>query len=318
LRTLAAVALVVLAAVAVFSALRLQGFRDRQEEARLRETHTITGRVEVHDDFRSDVLAATRRVWVYLPPGYEQDLERRYPVLYLQDGQNVFDGATAFIAGREWEVDEAAQRLVGEGRIEPLIVVAIDNAGAQRTTEYTPTRDARARGGGGLARYERMLLTELKPWVDGRYRTRPERETTGIGGSSLGALAALSIGLGRPEVFGRIAALSASAWWDDGVVVRTVDALAAKPDTRVWLDIGTQEDDAAAAYVRRLHEALVRKGWRDGVDLHYEETAGATHDEASWAKRMPAVLSFLYPRDQAASPPPALTSSPVPPGAGTR
>ena len=195
LRTLFAVSLVLLAAAAVLAALRLQRWRDQLEEARLREVHTLTGTVEVHEEFRSDVLGGTRRVWVYLPPGYRREPERRYPVLYLQDGQNVFDGATAFIAGREWEVDEAAQRLIDEGRVEPLIVVAIDNAGARRLLEYTPTRDARV--GGGIGTYARMLLGELKPWVDARYRTRPERETTGIGGSSLGGLAALSIGLSR-------------------------------------------------------------------------------------------------------------------------
>ena len=311
LRTLFAVSLVLLAAAAVLAALQLQRWRDQLDEARLRELHTLTGTVEVHDEFRSDVLAGPRRVWVYLPPGYRREPQRRYPVLYLQDGQNVFDGATAFIAGHEWEVDEAAQRLIDEGRVEPLIVVAIDNAGARRLLEYTPTRDARVGGGGGIATYARMLLGELKPWVDARYRTRPERETTGIGGSSLGGLAALSIGLGHPEVFGRIAALSVSAWWDEALIVRTVDALPARPDTRIWLDIGSREDAGAVEEVRRLRDALVRKGWREGGEFHYAELAGATHDESAWAKRMPDVLAFLYPVRAAPSPPPSLTSSPV-------
>jgi predicted alpha/beta superfamily hydrolase len=312
MRALQLLVLVLLAAGAVWATLRLQRWRDQLEEARLRETHTLSGRVEVHDDFRSDVLGATRRVWVYLPPDYARERERRYPVLYLQDGQNVFDGATAFIAGREWEVDEAAQRLAREGRIAPLIVVAVDNAGARRVFEYTPTRDARAGDGGGLATYARMLLSELKPWVDARYRTRAERESTGIGGSSLGALAALDIGLRHPETFGRVAALSASVWWDGGVITRTVEALPAKPETRLWLDIGAREDAAALDQVRRLRDALVRKGWREGVDLHYEEPAGAAHDEAAWAKRVPDVLLFLFPREAAATPPPALTSLPPP------
>lgn len=313
LRALFVLSLFLLAATAVVAALHLQRWRDQVEEARLRETHTLSGTVEVHDEFRSDVLGGTRRVWVYLPPGYGREPERRYPVLYLQDGQNVFDGATAFIAGREWEVDETAQRLIGEGRIEPLIVVAVDNAGAGRLLEYTPTRDAGIGGGGGLARYARMLLLELKPWVDGRYLTRPERETTGIGGSSLGALAALFIGLGHPEVFGRIAALSVSAWWDDAVIVRTVDALPAKPAIRIWLDIGAREDTVARQQARRLRDALARKGWKNGVDLRYEEPAGATHDEGAWAKRMPDVLSYLFPVPAPPLSPPSLTSSPLPP-----
>lgn len=311
MRTLAVVALVVLAAAAVLAAQRLQRWRDGQEEERLRDSHTLSGRVEVRDDFHSDVLGAARRVWIYLPPAYEQEPERRYPVLYLQDGQNVFDGATAFIAGREWEVDETAQRLIRERRVEPLIVVAVDNAGARRTFEYTPTRDARVGDGGGIAAYARMLLGELKPWLDARYRTRPQREATGISGSSLGGLAALWIGLEHADVFGRIAALSVSAWWDDAVLVRTVDALPGRPETRIWLDIGAREGDDAARPVQMLRDALVRKGWREGHDLHYEETPGATHDEGAWARRVPEVLAFLFPPAPQAAPP-ALTSAPLP------
>jgi predicted alpha/beta superfamily hydrolase len=316
LRRLPVLALVLLlAAAAVWAAVQLQRWRDQQEEVRLRDTHTLCGEVEVHDDFRSDLLGAPRRVWVYLPPAYERQVERRYPVLYLQDGQNVFDGATAFVAGREWEVDEAAQRLIDDGRIEPLIVVAIDNGGARRRYEYTPTRDAAAGDGGGLDGYTRMLLTELKPWVDGRYRTRAEREATGIGGSSLGGLAALWIGLHHPEVFSRVGALSVSAWWDDAVVVRAVESLPSRPDVRIWLDVGSREGERTLRDVRRLRDALLGRGWREGRDLHYEESAGATHDESSWAKRMPDVLGFLFLPPAAAGASPALTSSPLPPAA---
>jgi len=116
----------------------------------------------------------------------------------LQDAQNVFDGATAFLAGKEWEVDETAERLAGEGRIEPLIVVAVDNGGERRIFEYTPTRDRRHEGGGGGDTYGRMLVEELKPWVDRTYRTRPDPEHTGIGGSSMGSLVSLYLGLKRP------------------------------------------------------------------------------------------------------------------------
>ena len=133
--------LLALVALAAYAAFRLSAWRDREREAVLRETHTLAGRVERHPEFRSEALGGTRRIWVYLPPRYTFETERRYPVLYLQDGQNVFDGATAFIAGREWEVDEAAERLIARNEIEPLIVVAVDNGGERRIAEYTPTRD---------------------------------------------------------------------------------------------------------------------------------------------------------------------------------
>ena len=119
-----------------------------------------------------------------------------------------------------------------------------------------------------------MLVEELKPWVDRTYRTRPEPEHTGIGGSSLGGLVSLYLGLKRPDVFGRIAALSTSAWWDDRFIVRFVDALPSKPDTRVWMDIGTSEGSSAVPDARALRDALVRKGWREGSDLRYVEAAG--------------------------------------------
>jgi len=285
-------ALVVAAAVAAW---RIRLWRDREAETRLREIHTLTGSVEVHPEFRSAVLGTTRRVWVYLPPPYAREPERRFSVLYMQDGQNVFDGATAFVAGMEWEADETVERLSEAGRIEPLIVVAVDNGGLRRAWEYVPTRDERAKDGGGADVYGRMLLEELKPWVEKTYRTLPGPAHTGIAGSSLGGIAALYLGLEHPDVFGKIAALSTSVWWDDRWIVRFVEALPARPETRIWTDIGTEEGRDAVPAARALRDALVGKGWREGIDLHYVEADGAVHDEAAWAKRLPGVLEFLYP-----------------------
>ena len=140
-----------------------------------------------------------------------------------------------------------------------------------------------------------MLVEELKPWLDRTYRTRPGRESTGIAGSSLGGLASLYVGLRHPGVFSRIASLSTAARWDDGFIVRFVDALPAKPETLIWTDVGTSEDPPSLAYARLLRDALVRKGWREGVDMRYLEAKGARHDEAAWARRMPEVLAFLDP-----------------------
>ena len=284
-----------LLAVAVVAAWQLQRRRDREEEARLRQIHTLAGTVEQHPEFRSAILGQTRPVWVYLPPQHAREPGRRFPVLYMQDGQNVFDGATAFLAGKEWEVDETAERLIAEGRIEPLVVVAVDNGGERRAFEYMPTRDARVGDGGGADLYGRMLVEELKPWVDARYRTRTGREDTGIAGSSFGGIVSLYVGFRHPDVFGKIAALSTSVWVDDHYIVRFVDALPARPETRIWTDIGTREGRTAVPDARALRDALVRRGWREGVDLRYVEAEGAVHNEVAWAKRMPAVLEFLFP-----------------------
>ena len=178
--------------------------------------HTITGNVKRHRSFPSKILGNQRDILVYLPRGYGRLSRRCYPVLYLQDGQNVFDAATSF-SGVEWGVDETAERLSKENLIEPLIVVAVANTGEQRIDEYTPTRgmiDAKAkrkRRSKGLARkYARFLIDELKPYIDRKYRTKTDAAFTGLGGSSLGGLVTLSIGIFYPQVFGRLMVMSPS------------------------------------------------------------------------------------------------------------
>ncbi len=166
------------------------------------------------------------------------------------------------LAGKEWEADEAAERLIDEGRIEPLIIVAMDSGGRASGDEYLPTRWRDAGRPGD--RYARMLVEELKPWVDETFRTRPGREDTGIAGSSLGGIASLWIGLTHPEVFGKIAALSTSAKRDDGEILRFVAALPDKPEAVVWTDMGTDEGPGHVEGARRLRDALVAKGWEEG------------------------------------------------------
>ena len=287
-------AIAVAGVAALYSGWRLNRWRQSEEEKRLRQIHTLTGTVKRFPNFRSEVLGVERRVWVYLPPMYDPEPERRFPVLYMLDGQNVFDGATAYVVGKEWEADETAERLIEEGRIEPLIIVAADNGGEARVEEYTPTPDRRGRGG-QVDRYGRMLVEELKPWVDESFRTLPGRETTGIAGSSDGALASLWIGLTHHDVFGRIAALSPSVGRDDGQILRFVEAVAEKPDTVVWTDMGTAEGPRSVRGARRLRDALVARGWEEGTDLAYVEAEGEPHNEVAWAKRMPAILEFLFP-----------------------
>src|ERR1700736_2578126 len=151
---------------------------------------TLTGNIRQHRAFPSRILRNRRDVLVYLPPGYSRFSNRRYPVLYLQDGQNVFDAATSF-AGVEWGMDETAQRLIRQNLIEPVIIVAIANTGEDRIHEYAPTRGVidssakRKKRSKGLARdYGRFLIEELKPYIDKKYRTKTEDEFTGLGGQS--------------------------------------------------------------------------------------------------------------------------------------
>jgi predicted alpha/beta superfamily hydrolase len=228
----------------------------------------------------------------------------------LHDGQNVFDAATAF-GGVEWGVDETAQQLIRKKLIEPLIIVAVSNMGEDRIHEYAPTRGVyeqtaeRKKRSRGLARqYGDFLIRELKPFIDRKYRTKREAEFTGLGGSSLGGLVTLAIGLLYPEVFTRLIAMSPSIWWDDCSICRLVDSLEEKPPLKIWLDTGTNEPGWENA--RGLRDRLVEKGWRLHDDLHYAEVEGAGHNEGAWAARVDPALRFLFP------PPPPPTAKIAP------
>ena len=245
-------------------------------------------------EFRSNLMGDARELVVYCPPGYDDNEQQRYPVLYLQDGQNLFDATTAFIPGMDWKVDETAETLILEKAVQPVIIVGIYNAGEQRIGEYTPTRDPKL-GGGRADLYGRMLVEELKPFIDREYRTLPDAENTGLGGSSLGGLVTMFLGLRHPDVFRRLAVISPSVWWSRRAIVASVRRLKCKLPLRIWVDIGTEEGDAHVANAKLLRDALAEKGWVEGEDLRYTEIPGATHTEAAWAERVSPVLRYLFP-----------------------
>ncbi|MGA7273617.1 MAG: alpha/beta hydrolase-fold protein [Candidatus Udaeobacter sp.] len=261
--------------------------------------HTLKGNIKRHRAFPSKILGNRRDILVYLPRGYRRFSGKRYPVLYLQDGQNVFDAATSF-AGVEWGVDETAERLIRADLVEPLIVVAVANMGDDRVHEYAPTRgiiDAKARRkkrSKGLAgHYAEFLAEELKPYIDQEYRTRAQPEFTGLGGSSLGGLVTLAIGVLYPDVFGRLMVMSPSIWWDNFSIYRLVDSIKQKPPLKIWLDTGTAEP--GWEQTRELANRLIEKGWKLNKSLQYVEAQGADHSEAAWALRVEPALRFLFP-----------------------
>jgi len=265
------------------------------------QPHTLTGDIRTHKSFHSNILKNDRDVIVYLPPGYGASKNKRYSVFYLHDGQNLFDGATSFIPGKEWRVDETAERLIAAGKIEPLIVVGVYNT-KDRIDDYTPAADAKYKMGGKVDLYGRMLVEELKPFIDSQYRTKLDAKHNGLAGSSLGGLASLCLALQYPNVFGRAGVVSPSVWFAGKHILHYVESLPKKPKVRLWIDMGTKEGrtpeeaQQSVADVRLLRDALVRKGWRLGKDLNYFEAEGAEHNEAAWAARVEAILAFLFPR----------------------
>jgi predicted alpha/beta superfamily hydrolase len=262
---------------------------------------SVTGDLRLHE-FHSRVFRNTRMLRVWLPPRYDapDNNTRHYPVLYLNDGQNLFDRATAF-AGVEWRVDETADRLIRQEVIPPLIIVGIDNAQSGRIKEYLPYRSfhppiLRPQG----KRYPGFLMNEVMPFVCERYRIARGPENTGLGGASLGALISLYTVIERPGVFGRLLLESPSLFISNRRILKYSRRFRQWP-AKVFLAIGTREagredkDKQVVEDVRELERSLRRAGldesrWLVRID------EGATHNEGEWAKRFPDALSFLFGR----------------------
>jgi enterochelin esterase-like enzyme len=253
-------------------------------------------RLRLHRGFHSRYLPDNRDLVVYVPPGYDRHPERTYPVLYLHDGQNLFDGRTSFVHGRTWQVREHADAAIQAGEVEPLVIVGIYNTGDRRLAEYTHERDWE-RGGGEAANYGHLLTDELLPWIANHYRVRTDRGSTGLGGSSLGGLVTLYLGLRHPERFGKLAVMSPSVWWNHKSILGYVNERAPQiwERPRLWLDIGDREGKRTLLDAEQLARRLKANGWRPGETLHFERVADGTHDEASWARRVRPMMRFLFP-----------------------
>lgn len=252
------------------------------------------GQLRKHEQFRSKYLRNQRDLAVYIPPGYDDQPDRHFPVLYLHDGQNLFDGRTSFQPGNDWHVVQSADEGIFAGKIEPLIIVGIYNTGKSRIGEYTPTKVPRL-GGGRADRYGKFLVNEVMPFIQAGYRVQRGTDRTGVGGSSLGGLVSLYLGLRMPDIFGKIAALSPSVWWNHRVIERFAQAAPTERRPRIWLDIGTKEGPRIVDDVERFRDVLLRKGWQPGYDLHYNRVEGGIHNESAWALRVRPFLEFLFP-----------------------
>lgn len=274
----------------------------------------VTGEVRKYASFGSQFVAA-REVWVWLPPSYQRYAERRYPVLYMHDGQNLMDPRLS-MTNVDWGVDEAMTRLIGEGAVREAIVVAVWNT-ERRREEYMPQKAVEwARG----TRYEealreslrrrqapsldptwladaylKFLVEELKPFIDREYRTRPGRGDTFIMGSSMGGLISLYAITEYPQVFGGAGCISTHWSIGDGLVVEYLRGRLPDPAThRIYFDYGTEGVDGEyEPYQRKVDAQMRARGYRRDVNWMTRKFPGARHDEAAWRARIDIPLRFL-------------------------
>jgi predicted alpha/beta superfamily hydrolase len=243
----------------------------------------VTGDLRFHPSIGGTGIAP-RMVTVWLPPCYNDEPERRYPVLYMHDGQNCFDPARSAF-GMEWRMDEEATRLIGEGRIEHLIIVAVDCNGAKRIEEYGDT----ALG----AAYRDYLIQVVKPLVDRTYRTKPDRDNTAVMGSSMGGCVSFLLLWEHPEIFSRAGCLSPA--FDVPVTERVRLYQGERKPIRFYMDNGEVGlEKKIQKHCDRMMALLPGKGFQEGLDYQWFLDAGAEHNENAWAARVWRPLEFMF------------------------
>lgn len=255
----------------------------------------VAGTVVRHEAFASRLVEA-RHIDVWLPPGYERDGDSRYPVIYMHDGQNLFDPSTSY-AGVDWAIDEILTALIASGDVRPAIVVGIWNAGDARFAEYMPRKAVSWLGRWRLAsdRYLQFIVGELKPFIDTHYRTLPGSADTFAMGSSMGGLISAYAVSEYPQVFGGAACVS-THWPAKGgaVIDYLATALPAPGSHRLYFDFGTATLDAGyEPYQRRMDQILRSRGYVAGQDWITLKFEGAEHSEKAWRLRAGLPLRFL-------------------------
>ena len=248
-----------------------------------------SGWVARYDGWWSGTLQNTRPVWIYTPPSYDEQPTERFPVVYMHDGQNLFDPAYSF-AGVTWQVADAMNRGAADGSVREAIVIGIGNT-ADRIREYTPSDGGY--GGGGAGQYLDFVVNELKPQIDATLRTSTDRLDTAIVGSSLGGLVSACAGVWHPDVFGLVGELSPSTWWDNTMIIGMVQGTASSPvkPARVYVDSG----DSGPSNDDEQNTTALAQAYQDVgyISVQHLVGHGDQHDESAWARRLPGALRFL-------------------------
>lgn len=255
----------------------------------------IESRIIKINEFPSKILNNSRQINICLPSSYFEFAEKSYSVLYMHDGQNIFDGERAY-AGVGWMVHEVHDKLVNMGMIRELIIVGIDNMQEDRISEYAHTdgRFKRERVIGKGRYYERFVIEELKPFIDENFRTSPRAEDTGLMGSSMGGLVTFNMGFRNPDVFGRLGIISPSFWWNTRINIQTVNKYSDTiSKSRMWIDMGTKEGFLDKSFDKVVECILNRSDSSMGnIEAHW--IVGAGHTEVDWQKRVHWPLIHLF------------------------
>lgn len=250
--------------------------------------HTNTWNTAILDnEFFMPQLNRKRRIWLYLPPDY-QTSTKKYPVLYMQDGQNLFDDFYSFSG--EWGVDESLNKLFTEGDYG-CIVVGIDNGEAERLNEYSPWVNPNYGGGDG-EKYLAFLAETLKPYIDSNYRTRPEAWHTGIAGSSMGANISMFGGVEQPDVFGKAGIFSPAFWFSDSCYSH-VTTTGKKGELRTYFVAGTNESTTMISNMQKMHSKLLAIG-QPASEMVFKSDGDGQHSEWYWKREFPAAYKFLF------------------------
>lgn len=245
----------------------------------------ITGKVEYHKNFVIDGLRP-RNIFVWLPPNYDKDKEKRYPVFYMHDGQNLIDPRTSntFI---DWQVDEVADSLIRNGEIEPFILVGINNTD-DRAVEYNNTPLGKL--------YMKLIVEKIKPFIDKTYRTKQDAKNTGVGGSSMGGLISMMCAWEYPDVFSKAACFSPAFRINDIDYVRVVKNYSGeKKNLLLYIDNGGKGlESLLQPGVDSMINALEQKGFEENKDLFVFIDEQAEHNEAAWSKRIWRPLKLFF------------------------
>lgn len=268
----------------------------KHTQKRVRDTD-----VRVLGPFPIPALDRDREIVVYLPPNYEAEPDRRFPVLYMWDGQNLMNPETAF--NQEWEVDATCERLIKAGKIAPMIVVGIYNGGEHRLSELSPWRDMRLNARGEGHAFMRWVVGWLKSYIDTEFRTLTGPDHTGVAGSSMGGLASMYALYRYPLIFGRAVVMSPAFWFARSQIFRYVASRPRPEGAKIYLDCGERE--TARVHPKRdfykmaasMVDLMVQQGFKEHQDLKWVSDPRGTHSEGAWARRLGPALEFLFPGD---------------------